>query len=144
MPFPAAQPLTSRRRILVRSAAALGMAMLVPACGLPAPGGVVVFAAGSPELAMASIDPESGSWESAPWSPGEMGWIPYPPRGQIQLEHGLGRVPRTVLVYLSFERTGTSPGLAAGDLARLVDADETTVTVWNATNGTYFARVVAF
>ncbi len=118
--------------------------MLVPACGLPAPGGVVVFAAGSPELAMASIDPESGSWESAPWSPGEMGWIPYPPRGQIQLEHGLGRVPRTVLVYLSFERTGTSPGLAAGDLARLVDADETTVTVWNATNGTYFARVVAF
>lgn len=133
---------TSRRRFLVLASTGVGMTALLPACGRPAPGGVVVFAADSPFLAMASVDPESGSWESAPWSPGEMGWIPYPPRGQIQVAHGLGRVPRTVLVYLSFDAAGTSPGLAAGDLARLVAADATNVTVWNDTNGSFFARVV--
>jgi hypothetical protein len=120
----------------------LGALAIQPACGRPAPGGVVIFTASSPELAMASIDPETGSWESAPWSPADTGWIPYPPRGQVQLEHRLGREPRTVLVYLSFDRAGTSPALAAGDLARVIDVDESTITIWNDTNGSYFARVV--
>jgi hypothetical protein len=131
--------------LLTRPFAALLLASLAATalgCGRPAPGGVVIFTASAPELAMASIDPETGSWESAPWTPGTTGWIPYPPRGQIQLEHGLGRIPRTVLVYLSFDRTGAMPGLAAGDLARVVDADESTITLWNDTNGSFFARVV--
>ncbi|GAB4198394.1 MAG: hypothetical protein OHK0013_07440 [Sandaracinaceae bacterium] len=119
------------------------IATAIVGCGRPPPGGVVIFTASSPELSMASIDPETGSWESAPWSPGETGWIPYPPRGQIQVEHGLERVPRVVLVYLSFDRSGAAPGLAAGDLARIVDADERTITIWNDTNGSFFARVVA-
>jgi hypothetical protein len=51
-------------------------------------------------------------------------------------------VPTSVFVYLSFVQTGTSPALAAGDLARVVDVDASTVTVWNDTNGSYFARVV--
>jgi hypothetical protein len=69
-------------------------------------------------------------------------WLPYPPRGQVQVEHSLGRVPTTVFVYLSFMPTGVSPALAAGDLARVVEVDASTVTVWNDTNGSYFARVV--
>lgn len=143
MPLAPPPRIHPRRTFLSLTAgSAVAVIAFLPACGRPGAGGLVVFAAGDPLLAMASIDPESGSWESAPWVPGEMGWIPYPGRGQIQVEHGLGRVPRTVLVYLSFDRTGASPGLAAGDLARLIDADETTVTVWNDTNGSYFARVV--
>lgn len=102
----------------------------------------MVYPATAPELSMAGVDPESGSWQSAPWDPGTVGWIPYPPRAQIQLEHGLGRVPPLVVVYLSFERSGASPALAAGDLARVVDVDASTVTIWNDTNGSYFVRVV--
>jgi hypothetical protein len=134
------RPLFSRTLALVALSTLL--VLVAPACGRPAPGGVVVFTASAPELAMASVDPESGSWESAPWAPGATGWLPYPPRGQIQLEHALGRAPRVVLVYISFERSGTTPALAAGDLARVVDVDESTVTIWNDTNGSYFARVV--
>jgi hypothetical protein len=133
----------SRRRFVVLGTMGASGAML-GACGRPAPGSVVVFMASSPELAMASVDPETGSWQSAPWADeaGMVQWLPYPPRGQIQVEHGLGRVPTSVFVYLSFMRSGATPALAAGDLARVVDVDASTVTVWNDTNGSFFARVV--
>ncbi|MFN9809806.1 MAG: hypothetical protein ACK6CU_09255 [Deltaproteobacteria bacterium] len=134
--------LSRRRFAWLGTVGASGIAL--GACGRPAPGGVVVFTAASPELAMAGIDPESGTWQSAPWADcaGVVRWLPYPPRGQIQLEHSLGRVPTTVFVYLSFMPTGVSPALAAGDLARVVEVDASPVTVWNDTNGSYFARVV--
>lgn len=134
--------LSRRRFVVLGTVGASGVAL--GACGRPAPGSVVVFTAASPELAMASIDPESGTWQSAPWADegGTVQWLPYPPRGQVQVEHNLGRVPTSVFVYLSFVQTGTSPALAAGDLARVVDVDASTVTVWNDTNGSYFARVV--
>ncbi|MBX7192651.1 MAG: hypothetical protein K1X94_11365 [Sandaracinaceae bacterium] len=130
-----------RRAFVVGGASLLAT---LAACGKPTPGEIVVFTASSPELAMASVDPETGSWQSAPWgdTAGTVTWLPYPPRGQIQIEHGLGRVPSTVLVYLSFDEHGSSPALAAGDLARVLEVDATTVTLWNATNGSYFARVV--
>jgi hypothetical protein len=133
----------TRRSSLRLLAGSAGVGLLgLGACGRPQPNAVVVFTVGSPELAMASIDPETGSWQSAPWAGEGVTWLPYPPRGQVQVEHALGRVPTTIMVYLSFAADGSTPALAAGDLARVVDVDASTVTVWNDTNGSYFARVV--
>lgn len=137
---------TSRRswlRALLGVSTALSLGPVLASCGLPGAGELIVYTSASPELARASIDPETGSWQSAPWAADGVTWLPYPGQGRLQLEHGLGRVPTTVLVYLSFDRSGASPGLASGDLAHLIDADATTVTLRNATNGNYFARVVA-
>jgi hypothetical protein len=112
----------------------------LPACGRPAPGALRTYTADAPELAMASIDPASGAWESMPWTGTD--WLPYGPRAQLQVTHGLGRLPRTVLVYLAFDELGSDPACAAGDLARVIEVTDTTVTVWNDTNGIYFARIV--
>ena len=100
-----------------------------------------VYTATSPELSGASLSTE-GVWESTPWSDPNQPWLRYPGRGTIQLEHGMGRVPRLVMVYLAFDSVGTEPGLASGDLARLVDADENTVTIRNDTSASFFVRVV--
>ncbi|MBN8615425.1 MAG: hypothetical protein J0L92_32820 [Deltaproteobacteria bacterium] len=137
-------PVITRRSSLrlLAGSAGVGLVGALGACGRPQPNAVVVFTVGSPELAMASIDPETGSWQSAPWAGDGVAWLPYPPRGQVQVEHALGRVPTTIMVYLSFAADGSTPALAAGDLARVVDVDASTVTVWNDTNGRYFARVV--
>ncbi len=121
--------------------AAIAVALAV-GCGLPPPGALAVYTQSSPELAGASVDPETGSWQSAPWSAPGVTWLPYPPQGRLLVEHGLGRVPSTILVYLSFAPNGESSVLAAGDLARVLDADASSVTLWNATNGSYFARIV--
>lgn len=137
------QPSITRRSTLrlLSGAAGVGLGVVgLGACGRPQPDVLVIYPVDAPELAMASTDPETGSWQSAPWS--GIDWIPYPPRGQIQVEHALGRVPTTVMIYLSFDPDGSTPALAAGDLARVVDVDASTVTVWNDTNGRYFARVV--
>lgn len=95
-----------------------------------------------------SMDGDLLSWESAPWASDDptmaTAWIPYQPRSLIHITHPLGREPVGVLVYLSFVQEGSSPALAAGDLARVVDATDTDVTVWNDTAGTYFVRVVIF
>lgn len=137
-----------RPRMFTRSSIALLAlvpSLAISACtGTPPPGILVVYTTESPELAMASIDPESGSWESAPWmQSADSRWLPYPSRGQLQVEHNLGRTPQNIIVYLAFERTGEDPAQASGNLARIVDADDTTLTVWNDTNGNYFARIVA-
>jgi hypothetical protein len=116
------------------------LAAALPACGRPAPGTLRTYAADAPELAMASIDPVSGTWESVPWTGAD--WLPYGPRAQLQVTHGLGRLPRTVQVYLAFDELGSDPASAAGDLARVIEVTDTTVTVWNDTNGVYFARIV--
>lgn len=85
-----------------------------------------------------------GTWESAPWSGTH--WIDYPGRVTLEIEHGLGRVPQNVFVYLSFEdratETADSAALAAGDLARIVRVTDRVVEIRNRTNGDYFARVV--
>lgn len=127
-----------RARVLV----SLVLLAALPACGIPT-GDLTVYTADSPELARASVSPE-GVWESVPWSGQEAPWLPYPPRITVELEHTLGREPRVVLVYLAFDPEATDPALAAGDLARIVEVTDTTVTVHNDTSGSYFFRVVAF
>jgi len=53
-------------------------------------------------------------------------------------------MPTGVLTYISFTADGFDPSQAAGDLARLVSVTPDHVTVWNDTNGSYFARIVVF
>ncbi len=118
------------------------LAALLAGCGLPT-GDLIVYPADAPELAQASVSAE-GVWESAPWSAPDALWLPYPPQATVQVEHGLGRVPRSVDVYLSFDPMGSEPAPAAGDLARVIAVDETTVSVRNDTNARLFARIVLF
>lgn len=115
-------------------------ALSVASCGLPT-GDTVFYPSDAPELANASESPE-GVWESAPWSSPTSVWLPYPAQITLEVEHGLGRVPRHVEVYISFEEDGRNAGVASGDLARIVAVDETTVTVRNGTNAQLFARIV--
>jgi hypothetical protein len=134
-------------RFVVPCALGLGLALTASSCGKPGPGPTAMynidggFEAGLP---MAMIDPTTGTWESSPWGDdgGVVSWIPYGPHQQLDLEHGLGRIPDEVLVYISFFPGGQSPSQAAGDLARIVAVTADRVIVWNDTNGSYYARVV--
>ncbi len=95
------------------------------------------------DLANAGVD-DHGVWESTPWSSPDAPWLPYTPRVTATLHHTLGYAPRSVLVYISFDDAATTPALAAGDLAEIYDVSDTTITVHNDTNNSFFFRVVAF
>lgn len=114
--------------------------LLLAGCGLPT-GDTIPYSADSPELANASVSAE-GIWESSPWS--DAPWLPYPPQATIEVEHTLARVPRVVDVYISFDPDGFEPAPAAGDLARIITADEMVVGVRNDTESVLFARITAY
>jgi len=120
----------------------LALALALTACGLPT-GDTLIYPADAPELANASISAE-GVWESAPWPGPGVTWLPYPGQATLEIEHGLGRVPRVVVVYISFAEDGAESAMAAGDLSRLIFVDEMTIGVRNDTNAQLFARFVAY
>jgi hypothetical protein len=96
-------------------------------------------------VTLADLPPSAGpgagdTWQSVGFT--AEAWQPYPGATVLDLEHGLGRVPQAVLVYLSFEPTGAAASLAAGDLAQIVEVDETRVVVRNRTNADLFCRIV--
>lgn len=119
--------------------AAVALVLAIPACSLPT-GETVTYTADSPELANASV--RDDVWESSPWTGAP--WIAFDPRATVELEHTLGRAPRVVLVYLAFDAEGTDAALAAGELARVVEVTDTTLTIRNDTSAAFFFRVVAF
>lgn len=80
-------------------------------------------------------------WQSAPWT-GGCDWVRLGAREGIEVPHDLGRPPASVLVYLSFVPSGAEAVLAAGDMARIVEVTDTTVTVANATEQPMYARIV--
>ena len=105
------------------------------------------------ELAPADLAPSAGvvcegegsasercAWQSSDWSGDD--WLPYPAQATLVLPHELGRTPSLVWVYISFVPDGGSAALASGDLGRIVEVTDSTVTVQNATNGEYYCRVV--
>ena len=81
-----------------------------------------------------------GVWESAPWT--GTSWVSYTGHLTLQVDHGLGDRPNAVLTYLAFDPSGAGSGLAAGDLARVIDVTDTSVTIRNDTDGDYFVRLV--
>ncbi len=97
------------------------------------------------EVGLADHPPSAGmtdgdEWQSVDWL-GDP-WLRYPGRATLIMEHELGRMPSSVLVYLSFEPDGASAALTAGDTARIVSVDERFVTIANDTDADFFIRVV--
>ena len=82
-------------------------------------------------------------WESSSWPPDEAcPWLVFEGRTSVRVPHTLGRRPREVSIYLSFEPNGRSGALAAGDLSRILEVTETQVTLRNDTNEDFFVKVV--
>lgn len=117
-------------------------ALLASSCGKPGPGNVLDLSDGG--LPMEMLLEAGSAWESSPWMGTDVHWLPYGPHEQLRVHHTLGRTPVGVITYISFTEDGFDPSQAAGDLARLVEVDDQNVTVWNDTNGSYFARIVVF
>jgi hypothetical protein len=89
----------------------------------------------------AGTDAASGIWQSVGFDSGDA-WHDYPGGVTLSIEHGLGRAPRVVLVYISFESSGSGATLASGDLAQIDAVDATTVVVHNRTDADLFCRLV--
>lgn len=121
---------------------ALTLALSASSCGKPGPGNVLDLSDGG--LPMEMLLEAGSAWESSPWMGTDVHWLPYGPHEQLRVHHTLGRTPVGVITYISFTENGFDPSQAAGDLARLVEVDDQNVTVWNDTNGSYFARIVVF
>jgi len=121
---------------------ALGLCAALAAAGLGCDSAVAderieVTAAELP--ASAGLDAE-GVWQSVGWT-GDP-WQRYPGRVTLVLHHDLGRIPAVMLTYLAFDESGRGAGLAAGDMARVVEVTASTVTVRNDTEADFFCRVV--
>jgi len=116
---------------------------LLSGCTAEAAGSRTV-AADSDDLAMAGMT-DGGLWQSAPWS--DSAWMELGARATVEVEHGLGSQPASVLVYLSFvedDRGDTSKRTsfpAAGDVANLHAVTDTTVTIKNTTYGEFYMRL---
>ncbi|MEM9190300.1 MAG: hypothetical protein AAGF12_14040 [Myxococcota bacterium] len=99
------------------------------------------------ELLPSDLPPSAGTdtrgvWQSVAWR-GDP-WQRIPENGTVVFPHDLGRIPRRVSVYLSFSQSGESAGLAAGNLGRITDVNDTTIAIKNDTNTrSLFCRLVA-
>ena len=97
-------------------------------------------------LAYAELDEERGMWWSAPLS--GTPWIPLGRRGTVVIHHGLGEVPVSVEVYLSFVDDDSqlekprSFFLVSGDVANIVRATEDELEIRNNTQGQFYIRVL--
>lgn len=85
------------------------------------------------------------AWESAEWPPFEAAgcqWLRFDGRETYRIAHELGRRPRSVALYLSFDETGRSSAPSAGDATRIIEVDEAAVTIRNGTHQDFFLKVV--
>ncbi|WP_437676444.1 hypothetical protein [Sorangium sp. So ce131] len=100
-------------------------------------------------------EPVGGEYMSSAWDgdddgDGEVGpeeGLLYFPGGmRYDIRHKLGRVPRSVEIYLSFDRDGTRSGTvahAAGNQAEVRCVDEQSIIVVNGSCSEYWLLVVA-
>lgn len=95
------------------------------------------------DLPCADYDPTLEEWESAGWFGDTCDWIEFTPRTSFEVAHPLGRVPKSVLIYISFNPDGASSTLASGDTGLIVGATSETVTVRNNTEQRFYLRLVA-
>jgi hypothetical protein len=132
----------------VTRALGIALALLVCGCGQAKIGDTHYTAE---DLPCASLDADSGIWTSTTW-PMEgvapdpdagigCGFLPLPPREHVVLEHGLGRDPGTVTVYIAFDPSGVGATLASGDPVRIIDVTATELTLENHTEQGFYMRV---
>jgi hypothetical protein len=95
------------------------------------------------DLPCADFDPTLDEWETAGWFGDTCAWIEFSGSTSYQIEHPLGRVPKSVLLYIAFDATGASATLASGDAGLIVGATAETITVRNNTQQRFYLRVVA-
>ncbi|MEM8607219.1 MAG: hypothetical protein AAGF92_08940 [Myxococcota bacterium] len=90
---------------------------------------------------------ETGSWVTAPLPPlatGECAWFLFEDNTTYIFEHPLGRVPDGLANSLiAFDDDGVNSTPPSGDVFLFVGADESTITVRNGQNQTFFLRLVA-
>lgn len=88
----------------------------------------------------------SGIWESNPLPPitdSECLWFLFGANNTYIFEHPLGRVPIDVGGSLiSFNDDGTSSTIPSGNVFLVLAADESTITIRNGQNQTFFLRLV--
>lgn len=104
-------------------------------------------------LPCASLDGTSGVWESAPFpvsaSCGDVDagpsaccpWILYRGSTVLTVEHGLGRMPRRVEGWVSFDTFGVGGTPASGDAFRVLSVGATEVVVENRTDQAFHLRL---
>jgi hypothetical protein len=95
------------------------------------------------DLPCADFDPTLDEWESAGWFGSTCEWTRFAPRTTLEIDHPLGRIPKSVLLYIAFSADGGSATLASGDSGLILGATSATVTVRNNTDQRFFLRVVA-
>ena len=126
----------------LRTLALFSLLPLAAACGDAAAQDPIVLDSACAETDLAS-DGSVAAWESAGWPPApRCDWLLFDGRRTVELNHGLGRTPRDVSIYLAFEPDGRSAAPAAGDLARILAADADSVQLRNETNEDFFLKVV--
>ena len=88
---------------------------------------------------------EGDAWESNPWTSAVAGcgYLEYDGETTYRIAHTLGRVPRSVDLYVSFSAAGDSVAPPAGDMARIQEVSDTHIEVRNQTEAQFFLRVVA-
>lgn len=98
---------------------------------------------GNPVIRYTEGEAADGVYMSSPWE-GEL--LYFPGGMHYALEHKLGKKPRWVTSYLSFDRDGTkasSLAQSAGNQVVILDVDEATVTLANDSCADYWLLVTA-
>lgn len=128
-----------------RAAALLSLVSLIGCEKSGTPDSMVM--SGDVVLDEATIDAQ-GMWSSAPFQNAQ--WIPLGPSAEVEVEHGLGRMPTSIQVYISGigdDRADAEPRAfspAAGDVANILHVSADSVTLKNRTKGQFYVRLVLF
>lgn len=128
--------------MMTRFLALLSLVPLAAACGDASAQDPVVLDSGCAETETFT-DGSVSAWESAGWPPDiRCDWLPFDARTTVEIPHDLGRAPRSVEIYISFEADGSMSTPASGDAARIVAVDDVSAQLRNATNQDFFLKVV--
>jgi len=85
-----------------------------------------------------------GVWESHPFPPitdAQCYWLDFQGCSRYEIEHPLGRVPKEIIGYTSFDSDGTFSTAASGNSFIIQEASASTVTIRNAQNQDFFLRL---
>ena len=117
------------------------LAALISACGDSGGATVEVSLADLP----CQMQNTAGIWESAPPPPitdEQCMWFPFDANNTYIFEHPLGRVPSVILGYIAFGSDGTSATIGSGNVFLINGADESTITIRNGQNQSFWLRLV--